>query len=415
LRDQLARVGRLPLDNLAVARPIEHLRAPDVGYIMELFTGMAPLRSLMRPPKDVKSVVRWYFATGGLRRRLRLLARVAEVFAELHGRGLVYVDPSPDNVFVSEAVGDTEVRLIDTDNIRTSTAPGHTLYTPGYGAPEIISQRGAPTSLSDAYSFSLIAFETLVLIHPFLGDLVQRSEPEIEEQALTGHLPWIDDPDDDRNRSSDGISRDVVLSDNLRDTFHNVFGVGRATPTVRPGMDRWVEYLHRAADRTVSCRSCGGSYYFNCEDCPWCGDPRSPLIIAGVLLWDPAALRNRGGGALEGMPGVVRDGQGKPRVVDAVAVSLGEQVVLTDRITQGTTGRAPKLRVTFTESRIKLEGVDGEQWSLISSDGRRERKVEGRPVDIAVGPSGASWLLHTGPPDRLHRVLRFDLLAGGAR
>src|SRR5262249_50624883 len=153
-----AMVGRLPLEDLAVARPIEHLRSPDVGYVMELFTGMVPLRSLLRPPKDVDSVVRWYFATGGLRRRLRLLARAAEVFAELHGRGLVYVDPSPDNVFVSDTVDVSEVRLIDTDNLRTSTTPGRTLYTPGYGAPEIVSETGAPNSLSDAYSFSLVAF-----------------------------------------------------------------------------------------------------------------------------------------------------------------------------------------------------------------------------------------------------------------
>src|SRR5438093_10224814 len=51
LRDQLARVGRLPLENLPLARPIEQLRAPDVGYVMELFTGMVQLQSLLRPPK----------------------------------------------------------------------------------------------------------------------------------------------------------------------------------------------------------------------------------------------------------------------------------------------------------------------------------------------------------------------------
>jgi hypothetical protein len=34
---------------------------------------------------------------------------------------------------------------------------------------------------------------------------------------------------------------------------------------------------------------------------------------------------------------------------------------------------------------------------------------------MAVSPSGAAWILHSGPADRLHRVLRFDLRAGGAR
>lgn len=415
LRDQLAMVGRLPLEDLAVARPIEHLRAPDVGYVMELFTGMVPLRSLLRPPKGVESVTRWYFATGGLRRRLRLLARAAEVFSELHGRGLVYVDPSPDNVFVSEAADAFEVRLIDTDNLRTATAPGRTLYTPGYGAPEIVRQSGAPSSLSDAYSFSLIAFEALALAHPFLGDLVQHGEPEMEERALAGELPWIDEPTDDRNRTTNGIAREHVLSDNLRESFQLVFGAGRTDLAVRPGMVRWVEYLHRAADRTLSCPSCGGSYYFNRDQCPWCDDPRPSFVIGAVLLWDPATLRNRGDGALDEMPGVVRDATGKPRVVDALVVPLGEQVVLTDRIIQGSLGRTRRLRVGFVGDRITIDALDGECWRLISSDGRRERELEGRPVEMAIGPSGAAWVLHSGPADRLHRVLRFDLRAGGSR
>ena len=89
---------------------------------MEMFTGMAPIRSLMRPPKGTGSVAQWYFQGGGLRRRLRLLARVAEVLSELHGRGLVYADLSPSNVFASEKSNAGEVRLIDTDNVHPATS-----------------------------------------------------------------------------------------------------------------------------------------------------------------------------------------------------------------------------------------------------------------------------------------------------
>jgi hypothetical protein len=415
LRDQLAMVGRLPLNDLAVARPIEQLRPPDVGYVMELFTGMVPIRSLLHPPKETDSVARWYLAGGGLRRRLRVLARAAEVFAELHGRGLVYVDPAPDNVFVSEAADACEVRLLDTDNLRPSTSPGRALFTLGYGAPEVVRETGAPTSLSDAHAFGVLAFETLTLTHPFLGDAVQRGEPELEERALAGGLPWIDDPDDDRNRASAGIPRDVVLSDNLREIFHKTFGAGRTNPMERPGLARWAEYLHRAADRTLTCSSCGGSYYFNRDVCPWCEEQRPPFVIGAVLLWDPATLRNRGGGEIDECPGVVRDSGGKPRVVDAVVVSPGEQVVITDRITHGTDRQTARLRIAFDGDRLRLAALDGERWRLVSSDGRRERELGQRAVDITLGPAGAAWLLHAGPTDRLHRVLRFDLRAGGGR
>ena len=226
LRDQLAIVGRLPLEGLAVARPIDQLRSPHVGYVMELFTGMRSLRSLRRPPKGGGSIREWYFEGGGLRRRLRLLARVAEVLSELHGRGLVYVDPSPHNVFVSEQPDDFEVRLIDMDNLRTATQTGRSLYTPGYGAPEVVRGTGASSSLSDAHAFAVIAFETLALVHPLLGDAVHDGDPELEEQALAGHLPWIDEAENNSNRSSDGIPRDIVLSPKLRDDFSRTFGPG---------------------------------------------------------------------------------------------------------------------------------------------------------------------------------------------
>lgn len=415
LRDQLAMVGRLPLEDLAVARPIELVRPPHVGYVMELYTGMVSLRALLRPPKTAASIVQWYFEMGGLRRRLRLLARTAEVLSELHGRGLVYVDPSPHNVFVSEHRDAAEVRLIDTDNLRTATAAGRALYTPGYGAPEVVTQTGSPSSLSDSHAFAVIAFETLALVHPLLGDAVRDGEPEMEDKALAGRSPWIDDETDDSNRSSDGIPRDIVLSAALRDDFHRTFGPGLLAPTERPGLSRWAEHLHRAADRTVICPSCSGTFYYNQKECPWCDASRPSFIIAAALLWDPQRLRGREGGELDTAAGVVREPSGKPRIVDAVAVSAHQTVELTERITHGTSRRTPRLRVSFTDDRLTLEALDGERWRLVSSDGRRERHLANRPLDVAVGDTGAAWVVHGGPQDRLHRVIRFDLRRGGNR
>ena len=414
LRDRLAMVGRFPLDGLAIARPIEQLRDPHVGYVMELFTGMAPLHSLQRPPRGAKGLVEWYFAGGGLRRRLRLLARVAEVLSELHGRGLVYVDLSPYNIFVSEASNASEVRLIDTDNLCTATLPGRLLHTPGYGAPEVVRETGVPSSLGDSHAFAVIAFETLALVHPLLGDAVQDGEPEMEEQAFAGRLPWIDDAEDDRNRSSDGIPRDIVLSPRLREDFSQTFGPGLSDPDERPGLARWAEHLHRAADRTVTCSDCSGSYYHNRNDCPWCDALRPGFVFASVFLWNPERRRTGDGGRLDAAPGIVCGPNGKKRAVDAMAISVNQPVELTERITHGTSRPTPRLRVGFTGERITLEPLDGEQWRLTSLDGRRQRRIEGQPIDLSIRGASASWLVHTGPDDRLHRVIRFDLRQGGA-
>ena len=306
LRDRLAMVGRLPLEGLPVARPIEQLRPPHVGYVMELFTGMAPIRSLLRPPKRIGSVAHWYFQGGGLRRRLRILARVAEVLSELHGRGLVYTDLSPSNVSVSEASDAVEVRLIDTDHVHPATSEGQSLYTPRYGPPEVVRRSGVPSSLGDAWTFAVIAFETLALVHPLLGDEVQYGEPEMEEQALEGRLPWIDAEDDERNRSSDGIPRELVLSPRLREAFGRTFGPGRTDPAARPGLARWAERLHAAADRTVTCSECSGSYYCDRDFCPWCDAPRPSFVMARVLLWDPDKRHAGDGGQIEAAPGILR-------------------------------------------------------------------------------------------------------------
>ena len=46
LRDQLIFVKRLALNDLALARPLEMLREPHLGYVMELLTEMKPINTL---------------------------------------------------------------------------------------------------------------------------------------------------------------------------------------------------------------------------------------------------------------------------------------------------------------------------------------------------------------------------------
>ena len=79
LSDRLAMVARLPIEDLGLARPLDRLREPHLGYVMDLYTGMVPIRSLLRPPADAPSLAGWYLAGGGLRRRLRLLAHTADL------------------------------------------------------------------------------------------------------------------------------------------------------------------------------------------------------------------------------------------------------------------------------------------------------------------------------------------------
>jgi eukaryotic-like serine/threonine-protein kinase len=256
----------------------------------------------------------------------------------------------------------------------------------------------------------VVAFETICLVHPLLGDWVQQGEPELEEQALAGHLPWIEDPDDSRNRSSDGIPRQWVLSKSLQENFQKAFGPGLMNPLERPGTIGWAEAINRAADRTLVCSSCRGSYYHNFDCCPWCDEPRPTFAVAEVLLWDPDAIQCTDRGEVRPNPGIVKDSRGKPKLVDAVFLTQGECVTLDDRITYGTAGSKARLQVVFHEGRITVTALDGQSWTLDS--GKRKQHVRDNPVPIRVGAKSTDWILHCGSEDSLHRVIRFKLHPG---
>jgi len=192
LRRQFAFVRRLDLGGLHVAKPIAVLKKPHVGYVAEFLGDMVSIKTLLEAPS--KDLVRWHIDTGSLRRRLRLLAHAGEALLGLHAKGVVYADVSHNNVFVSEPVGAVESWLIDLDNLSHESDPRRAIYTPGYGAPEVVAGTSGCTSLSDAWAFAVLAWHTLTLHHPFIGDLVNDGEPELEDEALEGLVTPMSSP-----------------------------------------------------------------------------------------------------------------------------------------------------------------------------------------------------------------------------
>lgn len=412
LRNQLTMVRQLPLQDLEIARPREMLREPSLGYVMELLTGMTPLKALSTVPKGVPSPVGWYVSGGGLRRRLRLLGRVADVLAALHGKSLVYSDPSPDNVFVSKAVEAFEVRLIDADNLHYRSTPGvRSVFTPGFGAPELIGCTSGPNSLTDAHAFAVLAFQTLCLTHPLIGDDVANGEPEQEEEALAGKLPWIDAPGDSRNRSSNGIPRDIVLSGRLREIAERAFGEGLRNPMKRPGVSDWGERLHAAADATLTCPSCRGTFYLKATKCPWCEAPRPRFALALFHLWEPSL--GNGGGIVTKPRGDKRS----PTLMSSVALTEGETLVVTRRLTEerkGTAGLEPVVELCLSGGRVEVRSVGGRETRLVSATDGKTTPITAAGSTVRVEPGASSARLHLGPASEPHRVVSFELHAAEA-
>lgn len=413
LRNQLTQVKRLSLSGVEIARPLEMLREPILGYVMELLTGMQPIKTIGFVPKSATSPAAWYLKTGGLRRRLQLLARSADALSALHSMGLVYSDPSPDNIFVSESVEATEVRFIDADNIHyASIAGAPAVFTPGYGAPELLNCTSGVNSLTDAHAFSVIAFQTLSLAHPLIGDDVCNGSPELEESALSGRLPWIDHPIDGSNRSSYGIPRPNVLSRKLLNLAGRAFGDGLLDATKRPGISEWAESLHGAADATIACPDCRGTYYFTEQTCPWCKSVRPAFATATFNLWDPTV---GAGGQLLQKPFGERH---RPVVVAVLGITDGETIAVTQRLAQGrdgAQGSRPVLELMLSGNRLSVRSVDGCRYRLSSPSGGRDAEVTDRFKEMRLEPGVASWRLHFGSLDTLHRAAHFDIRLGGSR
>jgi serine/threonine protein kinase len=321
LHEQIRNVRCLPIPpGLPISLPVAVLR-DEPGYVMKLLNEMEPFTSFDFNGKAKSSLVNlpvpeWlsgvtdvtvmrslmhYSISGSTKRRLGALSILASILARLHAAGLVYCDVSPNNCFISEN-NPSNIWLIDADNLRFEIhRGGSSIYTPHYGAPEIVQGRDQSRPRSDAWAFAVMAFEAIAMIHPFVGQMVLESEEgdgdwdvesstdsvsgDIYAQAYAGLLPFVDDREVGSNRAIGGLPRSIVLTTNLDDLFQETFCHGKDKPWRRPALTFWALELARAHDESVVCPSCCMSYYFNYTACPFCAFSRPKVAVLSTRQW----------------------------------------------------------------------------------------------------------------------------------
>ena len=182
---------------------------------------------------------------------------------------------------------------------------GASVYTPGYGAPEVVQGRDQSRPQTDCWAFAVMAFKLLALCHPFIGIKVLQTEDDdggwdaesqasqssapasMEDQAFAGFLPFVDDEDDDSNEGTGGLPRVLVTTTELRRLFQVTFGAGREQPHSRPAMGFWALELTKAADQALDCPECAMSYFTDDhESCPYCGGERPAFIRLQTPRWE---------------------------------------------------------------------------------------------------------------------------------
>lgn len=275
LKRKISYIKTRPIEDLPISKPLEQVDGEALGYIMEMATDMMPIENLIKPEGDF---VEWWKTTGGLKKRLILLSKIASTLAKLHSRGLVYGDFSLSNIFVSKEADYSEIFFIDSDNITHDSKVGTAIYTPGYAAPEIIqSDDHKATSgydtYTDNYSFALIAYYLLTLNHPFIGEYVNEGEPELEEKAYLGQIPWVNHSSDNINSVNSGIPSSLTVSKKMMDAFRRTFEDGISQRSKRVTSLQWKEILSGAINAIVDCTNevCQQHYFFNRNiNCPFC-------------------------------------------------------------------------------------------------------------------------------------------------
>lgn len=294
---QINRIKRTIPEDFKISKPKALLDLKNrVGYVMEMMDGLQPLSQLIESIYDAerKLSTKDYLATGGLYRRLMILADLSATLARLHALGLSYGDLSPANIFISTSVEYHQVWLIDVDNISYhEIGYGKAFYTQGYASPEIIREESGTNISTDCWSFAVIALEVLAHLHPYYaGYAIVDEEPEIVQPlADKGEYPWVFDAKDDSNHTDDGFPLPQMINPSLMNLFERCFGESRIYDTtyVRPSMSEWHEELNRTCNLILQCPSCQGTFLSIEKEinCPFC---KNEILGQDILMLRPRLI-----------------------------------------------------------------------------------------------------------------------------
>ncbi len=282
LKRQISYIKTRDLDDLPISKPLEQIKGDYLGYIMEMATDMMPLENLLKPSSEED----WWQKTGGIKKRLLILSKLSNILAELHSRGLIYGDLSPRNIFISDDPEYSEIYLIDVDNITHESKVGKAVYTPGYGAPEIVTGISGADTYTDSFSFSVIAYQLLTLNHPFIGDYVNSGDPELEDKAYASSIPWINNTTDKTNQSSVGYNQSITVPLLMMTEFKNTFEINLNNKLKRTTSLKWYEIINKALTSLIHCSKCKNYYNyskFKKSNCPFCGYSSEYLGVISIV------------------------------------------------------------------------------------------------------------------------------------
>jgi serine/threonine protein kinase len=192
-------------------------------------------------------------------------------FRSLHRKGLSYQDLNDGNFFIDVSNG--EVLICDNDNVTPDGKknPGNVGGKPGYMAPEIVSGKAHPSTLTDCHSLAVILFKLFCRHDPLMGEAFVQSVciTEKREMELYGtHPVFIFDPNDKSNRPVSGIHPNPIrlwprYPGFFQEAFITSFAEGMKNPNARIPENEWQKILIRLREDLLFCPACGAEIFLS--------------------------------------------------------------------------------------------------------------------------------------------------------
>jgi DNA-binding NtrC family response regulator len=202
----------------------------ELYYAMELLDGL-DLHIMVRTNGPLPAA-----------RTIHLLRQAASSLAEAHAHGLVHRDIKPPNLIISQlGVEPDWLKVVDFGIV--TTEGGHEddrgLGTPGFVAPEIITDSAGPSAASDIYSLGCCAYWCLTGNEPFAGASTRSLMAAHADQVPPAPSLHADIPSDFDDLILACLSKRASDRPSAAELVIALEDLGRRFPWTRADAARW--------------------------------------------------------------------------------------------------------------------------------------------------------------------------------
>ena len=190
---------------------------------------------------------------------------IAEHFANLHSRNLVFKDINDANIFVN--LRSPNVYICDCDNIAEPGSQSSVKGKLGFLAPELIEPGAVPDEFSDRFSLAIVLYMLIMRDKPFEGEAIHGIDRDAMDSAIRENPVFTMDPNDSSNRPNDQHVVEIwdLLPDYIKQLFVKTFTIGIRNKQERTSAEEWSVVLNRWISEYVPPRDGSSHIQIKCK------------------------------------------------------------------------------------------------------------------------------------------------------